>query len=308
MKLPAIRWRAPWSPSATGRSSSIWASPPARSRVFFAIVSTGVYWLQQARSRRCRSRSSIGALPLYAFYSIVRIGIAYLLSLIFAVGYGYIAAYNPRVEPWMIAVLDILQSIPVLSFLPPVVLAMVALIPGHQLGIEMGVILLIFTGQVWNLAFSFYSSLKTIPREMLEASRIYRYSGWQRFWQLEMPYAAIGLVWNSIVSVAGGWFALIFCEMFTMGDRNFQLARPGQLHPDRRQRRRHARAAQRHRHRDPHRRRHRSAHLASAHRLERQVQVRAGGSRPSASLRPFSSCCAAPTLFRSLPGRIWTRH
>ena len=166
---------------------------------------------------------SIGALPVYAFYSIVRIFIAYLLSLCFAVSYGYTAAYNPRVEAWMIAVLDILQSIPVLSFLPPVVLAMVALVPGHQMGIEMGVILLIFTGQVWNLAFSFYSSLKSIPREMIEASRIYRYSAWQRFWQLEMPYAAIGLVWNSIVSVAGGWFALIACEMFTMGDRNFQL-------------------------------------------------------------------------------------
>ena len=123
----------------------------------------------------------------------------------------------------MVAVLDILQSIPVLSFLPPVVLAMVSLVPGHQLGIEMAVILLIFTGQVWNLAFSFYSSLKTIPREMLEASRIYRYSNWQRFWQLEMPFSTIGLVWNSIVSVAGGWFALIFCETFTMGDRNFQL-------------------------------------------------------------------------------------
>ena len=149
--------------------------------------------------------------------------IAYVLSLAFAISYGYIAAYNPRIEPWMVSVLDILQSIPVLSFLPPVVLAMVSLIPGHQLGIEMSVILLIFTGQVWNLAFSFYSSLKTIPREMLEASRIYRYSGWQRFWQLEMPFSAIGLVWNSIVSVAGGWFALIFCETFTMGDRNFQL-------------------------------------------------------------------------------------
>jgi NitT/TauT family transport system permease protein len=149
--------------------------------------------------------------------------IAYGMSLIFAISYGYIAAYNPRVEPWMVAVLDILQSIPVLSFLPPIVLAMVALVPGHQLGIEMAVIFLIFTGQVWNLAFSFYTSLKTIPREMLEASRVYRYSGWQRFWQLEIPYATIGLVWNSIVSVAGGWFALIFCETFTMGDRNFQL-------------------------------------------------------------------------------------
>jgi len=190
--------------------------------IFFAIVSTGVYWLQKPIPVVPIS-TSISALPMYAFYSTVRMGIAYLLSLVFAISYGYIAAYNARIEPWMVAVLDILQSIPVLSFLPPVVLAMVALVPGHQMGIEMGVILLIFTGQVWNLAFSFYSSLKTIPKEMVEAARIYRYSGWQRFWQLEIPYAAIGLVWNSIVSVAGGWFALIFCETFTMGDRNFQL-------------------------------------------------------------------------------------
>jgi NitT/TauT family transport system permease protein len=190
--------------------------------IFFSIVSTGAYWLGKPIPVVPIS-NSISALPLYAFYSIVRMSIAYFISLVFAITYGYIAAYNPRVEPWMVAVLDILQSIPVLSFLPPVVLAMVALVPGHQMGIEMGVILLIFTGQVWNLAFSFYSSLKSIPREMVEASRIYRYSAWQRFWQLEMPYSAIGLVWNSIVSVAGGWFALIFCETFTMGDRNFQL-------------------------------------------------------------------------------------
>jgi NitT/TauT family transport system permease protein len=190
--------------------------------VFFAIVHMAGYWMGTPVPVVPISHS-LSALPVYAFYSIGRIALAYLLSLAFAVSYGYLAAYNPRVEAWMIAALDILQSIPVLSFLPPVVLAMVALVPGHQLGIELGVILLIFTGQVWNLAFSFYSSLKSIPREMLEASRIYRFSAWQRFWQLEMPYAAIGLVWNSIVSVAGGWFALIACEMFTMGDRNFQL-------------------------------------------------------------------------------------
>jgi len=190
--------------------------------IFFSIISTGTYWLSKPVPVVPISHS-IGALPLYAFYSLTRMGIAYLLSLAFAISYGYTAAYSPRLEAWMIAVLDILQSIPVLSFLPPVVLAMVALIPGHQLGIELGVILLIFTGQVWNLAFSFYSSLKSIPKEMLEASRIYRYSAWQRFWQLEMPNAAIGLVWNSIVSVANGWFALMACEMFTMGTRNFQL-------------------------------------------------------------------------------------
>ncbi len=190
--------------------------------IFLGMIRMGTYWLASPMPAATISHS-VRALPLYAFYSIVRIGIAYLFSLVFAVAYGYIAAYNPRVEAWMIAVLDILQSIPVLSFLPGVMLAMMALVPGHQLGIELGSILLIFTGQVWNMAFSFYSSLKSIPREMIEAARIYRYSAWQRFWQLEMPFAAIGLIWNSIVSVAGGWFFLIACEMFPLGNRFFRL-------------------------------------------------------------------------------------
>ncbi len=189
---------------------------------FFAMMQVGHYWLGRPVPA-IEISHSVRALPLYAFYSIVRIGVAYLLSLVFAVGYGYMAAYNPRIEAWMIAVLDILQSIPVLSFLPGVMLAMMALVPNYQLGIEMGSILLIFTGQVWNMAFSFYSSLKSIPREMIEASRIYRYSAWQRFWQLELPFAAIGLIWNSIVSVAGGWFFLIACEMFPVGNRLFRL-------------------------------------------------------------------------------------
>jgi NitT/TauT family transport system permease protein len=182
----------------------------------------GAYWLGAPIPVVTISLSA-SSLPVYAFYSLMRIGIAYVLSLAFAIAYGYTAAKNARLEAWMIAILDILQSIPVLSFLPPVLLAMIALIPGHQLGIELGVITLIFTGQVWNLAFSFYSSMKTIPREMIEASRIYRYSAWQRFWQLEMPYAAIGLVWNSIVSVANGWFALMACEMFSLRKTDFQL-------------------------------------------------------------------------------------
>jgi NitT/TauT family transport system permease protein len=189
---------------------------------FFALIQLGSYWMARPMPAVVISHS-VRALPLYAFYSVARIAIAYLLSLIFAVGYGYIAAYNPRVEAWMIAVLDILQSIPVLSFLPGVMLAMIALFPGHQLGIELGSIVLIFTGQVWNMAFSFYSSLKSIPREMIEATRIYRYSAWQRFWQLEMPFAAIGLLWNSIMSVAGGWFFLIVCEMFAFKGASFRL-------------------------------------------------------------------------------------
>jgi len=190
--------------------------------LFYAVLRIAEYWMGH-QVPAVEISPSAKMLPLYAFYSIVRIFVAYVLSLVFAVGYGYIAAYNPRAEAFMIAALDILQSIPVLSFLPAVMLAMISLIPGHQLGVELGAILLIFTGQVWNMAFSFYSSLKSLPRELREASRIFRFSAWQRFWQLELPYSAIGLVWNSMVSVAGGWFFLMACEMFVLGDRDFRL-------------------------------------------------------------------------------------
>ena len=166
---------------------------------------------------------SLWALPAYAGYSLLRITIAYILSLAFTLVYGYIAAYNPRAEKFMIPLLDVLQSIPVLSFLPGVMLAMVALFPGRQLGVEAGAILLIFTGQVWNMAFSFYASLKSIPKEMREAARIYNFSWWQRFIEMELPSAAIGLVWNSMMSVAGGWFFLMACEMFVLGSRDFRL-------------------------------------------------------------------------------------
>jgi NitT/TauT family transport system permease protein len=190
--------------------------------VFYGVLQIAKFWFSTAQPEFVVSLAP-RSLPLYAFYSVVRIGLAYLLSLVFAIGYGYIAAYNERAEALMIAALDILQSIPVLSFLPGVMLAMVALIPTRQLGVELGAILLIFTGQVWNMAFSFYSSLKSLPRELGEASKIYGFSTWQRFWQLELPYGTIGLVWNSMISVAGGWFFLMACEMFVLGDRDFRL-------------------------------------------------------------------------------------
>src|SRR3984885_5277980 len=189
---------------------------------FYGVVRIAGYWFGHPVPEIVISLSP-RALPLYAFYSVVRIGLAYLLSLFFAVGYGYVAAHSRRLEPLMVAGLDICQSIPVLSFLPGVMLAMVALFPTRQIGVEMGAILLIFTGEVWNMAFSFYSSIKSIPRELSEASIIYRFSRWQRLWQLELPYGAIGLVWNSMVSVAGGWFFLMACEMFVLGSRDFRL-------------------------------------------------------------------------------------
>jgi NitT/TauT family transport system permease protein len=163
------------------------------------------------------------ALPLYTLYSVLRIGIAYLLSLLFTLVYGYVAAYTRRAERILVPLLDVLQSIPVLSFLPGVMLAMVALFPRRQIGVELGSILLIFTGQVWNMAFSFYASLKAIPSEMREAARLYRFSWWQRFTQMELPFSVIGLVWNSMMSVAGGWFFLMACEMFVLGNRDFRL-------------------------------------------------------------------------------------
>ncbi|HUA19114.1 MAG TPA: ABC transporter permease subunit [Bryobacteraceae bacterium] len=188
----------------------------------FAIVAVARYWFS-APVTAVEISLAPSAIPRYAFYSLVRMVVAYLLSLVFAVGYGYIAAYNKRLEAIMLAALDILQSIPVLSFLPGVMLAMVSLFPSRQLGVEFGSIVLIFTGQVWNMAFSFYASLKSIPRELMEASRIYGYSSLQRFLQLELPQGAIGLVWNSMVSVAGGWFFLMACEMFVLGKRDFRL-------------------------------------------------------------------------------------
>ncbi len=182
--------------------------------LFYGVLEVGRNWLGPFTPHVEISRS-LSALPVYAGYSLLRITLAYVLSLIFAVTYGYIAAYRPRAERFMIPLLDVLQSIPVLSFLPGVMLAMAALFPGRQLGVEMGAVLLIFTGQVWNMAFSFYASLKSIPREMREAATIYRFNWWQRFIQIELPFATIGLVWNSMMSVAGAWFFLMACEQFS---------------------------------------------------------------------------------------------
>ena len=217
-RTPRIRLRSPlriWSmlprPSAASLPDIVMFS--AGLALFYGVLEIGRNWLGPFHPQVEISRSP-AALPLYAGYSLLRIALAYVLSLIFALVYGYIAAYRPRAERFMIPLLDVLQSIPVLSFLPGVMLAMAALFPGRQLGVELGAVLLIFTGQVWNIAFSFYASLKSIPREMREAASIYRFNWWQRFIQIELPFATIGLVWNSMMSVAGAWFFLMACEQF----------------------------------------------------------------------------------------------
>jgi len=188
----------------------------------YGVYAIGHTWLGPVPAQVQISQSP-RALPLYALYSLVRLSVAYGLSMLFALAYGYTAARSKQAEIVLIPLLDILQSIPVLSFLPGVMLAMVALFPHSQLGIELGSIILIFTGQVWNIAFSFYSSLKGIPRELREAAIIYRFGRWQRFVELDLPFSTIGLVWNSMMSVAGGWFFLMACEMFVLGNRDFRL-------------------------------------------------------------------------------------
>src|SRR6202040_4154904 len=227
---PLLQHRTPLPPAAARPAGSRWAYAflidiavfVSVFAVIYGVYSIGRSWLGPVRAESEISQDP-RSLPLYALYSLVRILVAYVLSLVFALAYGYAAAKWRRAEIILIPLLDILQSIPVLSFLPGVMLAMVALFPTRQLGVELGSILLIFTGQVWNMTFSFYSSLKSIPREMREVAEIYRWSWWQRFTQMELPYAAIGLVWNSMMSVAGGWFFLMACEMFVLGNRDLRL-------------------------------------------------------------------------------------
>ena len=168
--------------------------------------------------------TDIKNLPIYVAKSVGRMTAAYILSLIFTLIYGYIAAHNEKAEKIMVPVLDILQSIPVLSFLPAVVLGLIAVFPNNNVGLELSCIILIFTGQAWNMTFSFYHSIKILPKDLQEASGVFGLNKWQNFKRLEVPFAVIGLVWNSMMSWAGGWFFLMACEMFTLKGKDFRLA------------------------------------------------------------------------------------
>lgn len=162
------------------------------------------------------------ALPYYALLSLGRMLAAYSLSLVFSIAYGYAAAHNAAAARWLLPLLDILQSVPILSFLPIVLLSLTAILP-LGLAVEMAAVVLIFTSQVWNLTFSFYQSMSMLPSEMREAAAIFRFSRWLRFRQVELPFATLGLLWNSVMSWAGGWFFLMAAEIFTLGDRDFRL-------------------------------------------------------------------------------------
>jgi len=162
-------------------------------------------------------------LPYYAALSTLRMVLAYIVSLVFSVAYARFAASSKAAERVMLPLLDILQSIPILSFMPGVVLGLVALFPGRTFGLELAAVILIFTSQAWNLAFSFHQSLITIPSELTEAARIYRLGFWRKFTRLELPFGVISLVANSMMSWAGGWFFLMASEQFAVGDGRLRL-------------------------------------------------------------------------------------
>jgi NitT/TauT family transport system permease protein len=162
-------------------------------------------------------------LPLYALYSLSRGIIAYGVSFLFTMVYGYTMARAAGAERVMLPVLDILQSIPVLGFLPGFVLGLVYLFPNQNIGLEIASVLMIFTGQVWNMTFSFYSSLKSVPPDLVAVTRLARMSWWSRFFRLDLSFAATGLLWNSMMSMAGGWFFLMVSEAFVLGDHDFRL-------------------------------------------------------------------------------------
>ncbi len=163
-----------------------------------------------------------GVLPWYALLSTARMAAAYALSLLFALLYGRAAAYNRRAERVLMPLLDVLQSVPILSFLPVVLLSLNAILP-QKIAVELASILLIFTSQAWHLTFGWYQSLTTIPKELREASDIFRLNAWLRFKRLEFPFGMISFLWNSMMSWAGGWFFLMAAEIFTVGSKDFRL-------------------------------------------------------------------------------------
>ena len=164
-------------------------------------------------------------LPLDALRTVLRMLAALLASLVFTFAYGALAAKSRRAELILVPMLDILQSVPVLGYISFTVVFFMSAFPGSVMGAELAAIFAIFTSQAWNMTFSFYQSLRTVPRDLDEACRSLRLGGWQRFWRLEVPFAMPGLIWNMMMSMSGGWFFVVASEAIAVGDR--QIALPG---------------------------------------------------------------------------------
>jgi len=162
-------------------------------------------------------------LPYYLLRTTLRMFIALAASILFSCAFAVLAVKYRAAEKVLVPLLDILQSIPILGFLSITVTAFIALFPGNLLGVECAAIFAIFTSQAWNMAFSLYQSLRTVPAELQEAAEVFQLSGWQRFWRLELPFAMPGLLWNMMMSVSGGWFFVVASEAISVSNQNIKL-------------------------------------------------------------------------------------
>ncbi|WP_334007166.1 ABC transporter permease subunit [Burkholderia orbicola] len=162
-------------------------------------------------------------LPEYALRTTLRMLAAMIASLVFTLVYGTLAAKSRRAGMVLIPILDILQSVPVLGYISFTVTFFLALFPGRVLGAELAAIFAIFTSQAWNMTFSFYQSLRTVPRDLSEVSRGFHLTPWQRFWKLEVPFSMPGLIWNMMMSMSGGWFFVVASEAITVGNQTITL-------------------------------------------------------------------------------------
>ncbi len=207
-----------------------------RFRPLDAVVGAGVFLLIYAAVRvgatahvpiRAGHVSTIDTspsrLPYYAARSLLRMFVALFFAYTFSLGYAYVAARNRRARRVMIPALDILQSVPILGFLAVTVTFFLALFPGSELGLEAASVFAVFTSQAWNITFSFYHSLVTQSGELDEASRLMGLSRWKRFWSIDVPGGAIGLVWNGMMSFGGSWFFLTASELIIVGGHRYTL-------------------------------------------------------------------------------------
>jgi NitT/TauT family transport system permease protein len=164
-----------------------------------------------------------GNLPLYALRTTMRMLLAIVCSIIFTFVYAALAAKSRRAEMVLIPLLDILQSVPILGFLTFTVVFFLNLFPGEVLGAELACVFAIFTSQAWNMTFSMYQSIRNVPKDLDEASQSFHLSGWQRFWRLDVPFAMPGLIWNTMMSMSGGWFFVVASEAITVGNTTVTL-------------------------------------------------------------------------------------
>jgi NitT/TauT family transport system permease protein len=162
-------------------------------------------------------------LPLYALRTTMRMLLAIVCSIIFTFIYAALAAKSRRAEMVLIPLLDILQSVPILGFLTFTVVFFMNLFPGRVLGAELACVFAIFTSQAWNMTFSMYQSMRNVPKDLEEASQSFHLSGWQRFWRLDVPFAMPGLIWNTMMSMSGGWFFVVASESITVGNTTVTL-------------------------------------------------------------------------------------